>query len=174
MNFKWIIIKWRQRSWEFNWFLKIFMKILWEGDVKPTHSERERKKFSFLLDYFFADDVRYDSAKPLLYLVQNPAHGGCSVFVLRSHCEVLILGVGLHFHTLPSQGDHLVSYLPEPEWSTYPSTQNLYRKQTLQLFHFQDSVIIIIQMIIVVVVVVGCPEAISPCCWISILTTDLG
>ena len=39
---------------EFNWFLKIFMKILWEGDVKLTHSKRERKKFYFFLDYFFA------------------------------------------------------------------------------------------------------------------------
>ena len=63
------------------------MKILWEGDVKPTHSERERKKFSFLLDYFFADDVRYDSAKPLLYLVQNPVHGGCST---REEAQLLL------------------------------------------------------------------------------------
>ena len=49
-----------------------FLKILREGDVKPTHSERERNIFSFLLDYFFADDVRYDLIKPLLPLVQNP------------------------------------------------------------------------------------------------------
>ena len=52
------------------------MKIFWEGDVKPTHFEKERKKFS-ILDYCFAGDVRYDSAKPL-HPVQNPVHGGCS------------------------------------------------------------------------------------------------
>ena len=63
------------------------MKILWENDDKPTHSERERKKFSFLLDYFFTDDVRYDSAKPLLYLVQNPVHGGCST---REEAQLLL------------------------------------------------------------------------------------
>ena len=48
--------------------------ILWEGP--PIL--RGREKSSFLLDYFFADDVRFDSAKPLLYLVQNPVHGGSS------------------------------------------------------------------------------------------------
>ena len=39
LNFERIIIEWRQWTWEFNWLLKNFMKILWEGDVKPTHSE---------------------------------------------------------------------------------------------------------------------------------------
>ena len=86
---------------QWNWLLKIFMKILSEGDVKPTHSEWERKKFSFLLDYFFADDVRYDSEKPLLHLVQNPVHGGCStreeaqflLNLLRQTC-IGILGRG--------------------------------------------------------------------------------
>ena len=63
------------------------MKILWEVDAKPIHSEGERKKFSFLLDYFFADDVRYDSAKPLLYLVQNTVHGGCST---REETQLLL------------------------------------------------------------------------------------
>ena len=86
----WIFTRWVHvaclLSSEFNWFLKIFMKILCEGDVKPTHSERERKNLSFLLDYF-ADDVRYDSAKPLLYLVQNPVHGGCST---REKAQLLL------------------------------------------------------------------------------------
>ena len=63
------------------------MMIYWEGDVKPTHSESERKKFSFLLDYFFADDVRYDSAKPLLHLVKNPVNGGCST---REEAQLLL------------------------------------------------------------------------------------
>ena len=62
------------------------MKILWEGDVKPTHSERERKKFSFLLDYF-ADDDRYGSAKMLLHLVQNTVHGRCST---REEAQLLL------------------------------------------------------------------------------------
>ena len=63
------------------------MKILWEGAVKPTRSERGRKIFSFLLDYFFADNVRYDSAKPLLHLVQNPVHGRCST---RQEAQILL------------------------------------------------------------------------------------
>ena len=54
------------------------MKILWEDDVKPTNSERERKKLPFLFDYLFADYVWYDWAKVLLQLVQNPIQGRCS------------------------------------------------------------------------------------------------
>ena len=209
--------------------------------LSPPILKGRQKKFCFLLDYFFADDVRYDSAKPLLHLVQNAVLGGCStreaqflmsprrqtcigilrrgeskltmsvrafcvfnfcifqeiftglwatdnwshdlsalrdfpicgcelswrlalasglnyqltlwridkisllgtklsefvkvpwylstyrrsyhhqhtIFVSRSHCEVLILGAGLRFHTLPSQGDRLVAYLPVTEWTTY-------------------------------------------------------
>ena len=45
-------------------------------------------------------------------------HHQHTIFVSRSHCEILLLGVGLRFHTLPSQGVCLVSYLPETEWST--------------------------------------------------------
>ena len=41
-------------------------------------SSEERKKFFFLFDYFFADDVRNDSAKLHLHLVQKGAYGGCS------------------------------------------------------------------------------------------------
>ena len=54
------------------------MKILWEGEVKSAHSERESKKFYFLLHYFFADEFWYESAMLLLHLVQNLVHGGCS------------------------------------------------------------------------------------------------
>ena len=86
MNFEWINIERRQGTSEFNKLLKIFMKILWEGDVKPTHSESERKNFSFLLDYFFAGDVRYDSAKLLLHLVQNPVQGR---FMTRQEAQLL-------------------------------------------------------------------------------------
>ena len=46
--------------------------------LSPPILKGRQKKFCFLLDYFFADDVRYDSAKPLLHLVQNAVHGGCS------------------------------------------------------------------------------------------------
>ena len=61
-------------------------KILWEGDVIPPIL-RVRENSSFLLDYFLADDVRYDSAKVPLHLVQNPVHRRCS---MREEAQLLL------------------------------------------------------------------------------------